>query len=55
MIILTVNLAIFAIFLFRLLRSQTFKDFKKRLKHNIKILISEMIKRREFKKHYEEN
>ena len=54
-IILTVNLAIFAIFIFRLLRSQTFKEFKKRLKHNIKILISELINRREFKKHYEEN
>ena len=46
-IILTVNLAIFAIYLFRLFRSQAFKEFKKRLKHNIKILISEMIKRRE--------
>ncbi len=54
-IILGVNLAIFAFYLFRLLRSQAFKNFKKRLKHNIKILISEMIKRREYKKQYEKN
>ena len=43
-IIIAINLILLAVFIARVLRSRAYKEFKKRIRHNIKLMFKQMIK-----------